>query len=77
MQYDGLVIDCRDSEKARQIPSPQARGSAKKAKEVEEKGKLQEQFDIANGIAESLHLEDPKAFEEMLIRGELAKEENH
>lgn len=77
LQIGDLIIDCRDSAQDAIAPSPQHRGSAKKAKKVEEQGVSQEQFNIAKEISDTLHLEDPKGFEEMLIRGELEKTENH
>lgn len=58
--------------------NPQARGSAIKAKEIEDKQGLQSQHDIANEIASTLLIENPAEYEAMLTRGELEiAKENH
>lgn len=58
--------------------TPQARGSAIKAKEIEDRQSLQSQYDDANEIASTLLIENPAEYEAMLTRGELeiAKENN-
>ncbi|MFN9976621.1 MAG: hypothetical protein ACK58T_42645 [Phycisphaerae bacterium] len=74
LKYDGLEILSVDVlSQGSTTPAPQARGSAKKALEVTEKAALQLQFDEAQEIAETLHVEDPVAYERMLIEGELGE----
>lgn len=55
-------------------PSPQVRGSAKKAIEVSEIAATQMQFDEAQEMASTLHLEDPLSFEQLLAANGLEKE---
>jgi hypothetical protein len=58
--------------------SPQARNSAIRAKEIEDKQSLQSQHDDANDIASTLLIENPAEYEAMLTRGELEiAKENH
>lgn len=54
---------------------PQARGSAKKASLERERGILQEQLNLAELETETLHIENPVQYEEMLMRQELEKAE--
>lgn len=58
-------------------PRPQARGLEKAAKEIEELGRVQEQYNSARAFTESLQLEDPLKYEQMLMDRELIEEENH
>jgi hypothetical protein len=79
LNFNDLIIDCRASEKDLQIPNPQARGSAKKAQAaqvVTDKSIAQEQYNFATEMIETLHVEDPAAFETMLIQGELGEEKD-
>lgn len=77
LRIGDLIIDCREQSQPRHITAPQARGSDKKAQDIENKSDLQGQFDLAAAIVETLHVEDPAAYEAMMIRGELGEEKNH
>jgi len=72
-----MEFDFRDQSQTETVTRPQARGSAKKARDIEEKADLQGQHDLVHDLVETLHVEDPAAYEAMLIRGELGEEKNH
>lgn len=55
-------------------PAPQARVSAKKASQIEEAGNLQDQYDKSTQEIETLHVEDPSAYEALLMQGALGEE---
>lgn len=73
LKYDGIELSIGVPSQESMTPAPQARGSAKKALQVTEKSDLQLQFNEAKAIAETLHVEDPVAYERMLIEGELSE----
>lgn len=55
-------------------PRFKARASAK-GKSEEERGQLQAQLNTASDTLETLHLEDPLAYERLLLEGELRETE--
>jgi hypothetical protein len=55
-------------------PAPQARASAKKASQITENASLQSQYDLAREALETLQLEDPSAYEALLMQGALGEE---
>jgi len=77
LEFENLKLRMTDASPQVMTPAPQARGSAKKAKAITEKADLQSQYDVAQVVAETLHVEDPVAYEAMLMRGELGEEKNH
>lgn len=76
LKYGDIELSMIEPEKPFMTPAPQVRGSAKKAKEIEEKGKLQEGFNLSQDVYETLHIENPALAEEMLIRGELESKDH-
>lgn len=72
-EYGDLKLSFDVTENPSKTPSPQARGSAKKAIQIEEKGSLQEQMNLAQHVLETLHVEDPAAFEALLIDREISE----
>lgn len=77
LKYGDIEFCMGEASQLPMTPAPHARGSAKKAMQVTEKADLQSQFDLAQLTAETLHVEDPAAYEAMLIQGELGEEKNH
>jgi hypothetical protein len=77
LKVQGLEISIGATASSPMTPNAHARGSAKKALEVEEKGSLQEQMNLAERVIETMHVEDPAAFEAMLISRELGEEKNN
>jgi chemotaxis protein CheY-P-specific phosphatase CheC len=73
LKYGDIEVSIGMTENLPMTPSPQARGSAKKAEKIEAKAYLQMQYDEARVLAETLHVEDPAAFEKMLIDGEFSE----
>lgn len=77
LKIGDLIIDCREQGQSQTEPVPKAIGSSKKAKDIEEKGQLQDQHDTASEIMSTLHVQDPAAYEQMLLRNELGEDKNH
>jgi hypothetical protein len=73
LKFGEVHISMTPTENLVMTPSPQARGSAKKAEKITTKASLQMQYDEAQLLAETLHVEDPAAFEKMLIDGEFSE----
>lgn len=73
LEYQGIKIVMGEKANLPPTPSP-AKGIGKKQAEVSDKAELQQQFDFAREHIETLHVEDPVAFEENLIRGEFGEE---
>ena len=69
-----LHIVLGESEKPLVTVPLQARGAKRKAKKIADKSELQESFDAAQEFTETLHLEDPAAYERAVIEGELGEE---
>lgn len=72
LKYGELQISIGTTENLPMTPKHQARRSAK-AEQVTETANLQSQYDLAREISETLHVEDPVAYESMLINGELGE----
>lgn len=76
-KYGDIEFCMGEASQPTMTPAPQARGSAKKAKAITDHTELQAQYDLVQAVAETLHVEDPSAYEAMLIQGELGEEKNH
>lgn len=77
LKFGDIQLSFGVTENPSRTALPQARGSEKAGKEIEERGKLQEGFNASRVFAESLQLEDPLKYEQMLMDRELIEEENH
>ena len=77
LKYGEIELSLDLPEKKSKTTNAQVRASTKKAGLVEEKAEYQAQYDLAGAIAETLHVEDPHAYEAMLMRGELGEEKNN
>ena len=77
LKYENLEISIEATENPSVTTFPQARGSANKALAVTEIASTQMQFQDAQDMASTLHLEDPVAFEAMLAENELEEKDIH
>jgi len=77
LKYGEIELSLDAPDKPSCTPTTQARGSNRKAQAVTEIAGLQAQHNLAQEIVETLHVEDPAAYEAMLIRGEFGEEKNH
>lgn len=76
LKHGDFQISFDVPDKASNTPIALAGGS-KKTKEVTEQAHLQEEFNSARDQIDTLHVENPLAYEEALYRGELGEEKNH
>lgn len=74
LKFEGIELSLGVAENSFKTPAPQARGSAKKALEVQVKQEQQSFINLAQEMEETLLIEDPSAYERMLINGELKDE---
>lgn len=77
LKYGDLQLSIGVTENSPMTPAPQARGSAKKASQIAELALLQEQYDSARHALETLHVENPSAYEALLMQGALGEEKDH
>jgi len=76
-EYGDLKIRIGAPEQPPITPAPLARVSAKKVLQIAEKADLQSQYDSSKDALETMHVEDPSAYEALLIQGALGEEKNH
>lgn len=76
LKYEGIEILMYAPDQPYIQTRRPARASMKKAKSIEDHTSLQEQYDDATEALDTLFLEDPSLAEQLLVRGELEKEEN-
>lgn len=74
LEYGDLKLSMDVPDKSSITPAPQARASAKKASQITDKASVQTQFDDAQQALETLHVEDPSAYEALLMQGALGEE---
>jgi len=77
LEYGNVKISMSSPEKQLMTPAPLARASAKKVSKISESAELQSQYDESRVALETLHVEDPVAYEALLIQGALDEEKNH
>ena len=76
-EYLGLKIVLGASTDPLDTAIPLTRGMKRKAKIIAEGTDYQEAYNAAQEFTETLHLEDPSAYERAVIEGELGEEENY
>jgi hypothetical protein len=77
IEFEGIKLSIDVPAKLSMTPVLPAKGSEKKATAIEAKADLQQQYDFSRDAVETLHVEDPSAYEAALFRGELGEEKNH
>lgn len=76
LKYGEIELGFGETENPPRTPMKQARASAK-AEQITETAEYQEQSDSVQAMLDTLHIEDPAAYETALVREELGEEKNH